>query len=65
MSPILEQERQFFELTKTVMNGRDTSVLDYGRMRDTTKRACEFMHKVVEDDKMLYLQTCKVELAVQ
>jgi hypothetical protein len=40
-------------------------------MRETTKKACEFMKKLLSngsiDDKLfvLFAQTCKIEIAIQ
>ena len=69
MQPILEQEKMFFELTKTIMNDKDTSFLNFTQMADTTRKAYEFMRKLIpnQDDKILnlYSQTCKIELVVQ
>ena len=59
MQPILDQEKMFFELTKTIMNDKDTSHLNFSRMSDTTRKAFEFMKKLLlqskADDKLLHL----------
>ena len=69
MQPILDQEKLFFELTKTLMNDKDTSQLNFVQMANTTKQAFDFMKKLLgkQDEKMLaiYLQTCKIELVIQ
>ena len=72
MQPILDQEKLFFELTKTLMNDKDLSLLNYIQMSDTTKKAFEFMRKLLssngtEEVKLLimYAQTCKVEMVIQ
>ena len=47
MQPILDQEKLFFELTKTLMNEKDLSTLNYLQMSDTTKKSFEFMRKLL------------------
>ncbi|CDW73412.1 nli interacting factor-like phosphatase family protein [Stylonychia lemnae] len=77
MQPILDQERLFFELTKTIMNDKDTSQIDFNAMQGTTKQAFDFMRKILiryggayqnqNEEKLInmYAQTCKIELVVQ
>jgi hypothetical protein len=43
MQPLLDQEKLFFELTKTIMNNKDISLLDYATMSETTKNAYTFI----------------------
>jgi hypothetical protein len=70
MQPMLDQEKLFFELTKTIMNDKDVMLLRFAVMSETTKQAYAFMQKLLckpSEDKMLYLfqQTCKMELVIQ
>lgn len=46
MQPLLDQEKLFFELTKTIMNNKDISLLDYTAMSETTKNAYTFIQRL-------------------
>jgi hypothetical protein len=71
MQPILDQEKLFFDLTKTIMNDKDSSTLNFSAMSENTKKSGDFMqrllHKSDYDERFFiyYLQTCKVECAVR
>lgn len=47
MQPILEQEKLFFELTKSVMSNNDTSQHNFIQMSANTYSAFEFMKKLL------------------
>jgi len=69
MQFVLEQERLFFELTKVIMNERDTQQINYEMMSRNTKSAYEYMFKLLtihSEDRLLhaYMQTCKIEVLV-
>ena len=71
MQPMLDQEKNFFELTKTIMKDGDFSLLNFKEMSNNTVRANEFFQTLVSrehlDERLgaLYLQTCKVECVVR
>lgn len=76
MKPILDQERLFFELTKAIMNDKDTRQINLREMEGTTKHAYEFMRRMLGrygggqvnalEDRLLNLYglTCKIEMVV-
>jgi hypothetical protein len=47
MHPIIEQEKLFFELTKTIMNDKDLRSLDFTLMSSSTKKSFDFMKKLL------------------
>jgi hypothetical protein len=58
MQAILDQEKYFFELTKILMNDKDTSKLNFAQMADTTRKAFEFAKKALSDigeEKLLFM----------
>ena len=58
MEPILDQEKIFFELTKAIMNDKHIAVFEFGLLNETTKKAYDFMRKMLykqEDEKLLYI----------
>lgn len=69
MQAILDQEKYFFELTKILMNDKDTSQLNFAQMAETTRKAFDFVKRAlssIREEKLLfiYLQTCKIEMVV-
>jgi hypothetical protein len=55
-------------VTKTLMNDKDVSVLNFSMMGDTTKKAFEFMSKLLKDESkvmVFYSLTCKIEFTVR
>lgn len=59
MHSILDQERLFFELTKAIMDDKDPSSINFNLMNETTKKAYDFMRKLLTksdiEDRVLQL----------
>ena len=60
MQPILDQEKLFFELTKTIMSDNDTSKHNFSQMASNTHLAFEFMKKLLnrsnqQEERLMFL----------